>query len=105
MTSTVTITLLTQEQCPLCDHAKALLERVRNDPSSPATVNVVVVDLASAEGKRLGAAAGVLFAPGVLLDGQPFSHGRLSERKLRRALALSDRPRQWGSGLLRSPMW
>ena len=87
MTPAVTITLLTQEQCGLCDHAKAVLERVRDDPSSPASVHVVVVDLASAEGKRLGAAAGVLFAPGVLLDGKPFSHGRLSERKVRRALA------------------
>ena len=86
MTPVVTITLLTQEQCGLCDHAKALLERIQDDPSSPATVHVVVVDLASADGKRLAAAAGVLFAPGVLLDGKPFSHGRLSERKLRRAL-------------------
>ena len=87
MTPAVTITLLTQEQCVLCEHAKAVLERVRDDPSSPASVHVVEIDLASPEGKRLGAAAGVLFAPGVLLDGKPFSHGRLSERKLRRALA------------------
>ncbi len=86
MTPVVMITLLTQEQCGLCDHAKAVLERIQDDPSSPATVHIVEVDLASAEGKRLGAAAGVLFAPGVLLDGKPFSHGRLSERKLRRAL-------------------
>jgi hypothetical protein len=28
----------------------------------------------------------VLFAPGVLVDGAPFSYGRLSERKLRRTL-------------------
>ncbi len=27
-----------------------------------------------------------LSAPGVLIDGEPFSYGRLSERKLRRAL-------------------
>jgi hypothetical protein len=37
-------------------------------------------------GRDLGARAGVLFAPGVLLDGRPFGYGRLSERKLRRAL-------------------
>ncbi len=86
MTATVTITLLTQEQCSLCDQAKAVLERVRDDPSSPA-VDLVVMDLGSEPGRRLGAAAGVLFAPGVLLDGKPFSHGRLSESKLRRALA------------------
>ena len=28
----------------------------------------------------------MLFAPGVLVDGRPFSYGRLSERKLRRTL-------------------
>jgi hypothetical protein len=27
-----------------------------------------------------------MFAPGVLVDGEPFSYGRLSERKLRREL-------------------
>jgi hypothetical protein len=27
-----------------------------------------------------------MFAPGVLVDGRPFTYGRLSERKLRRAL-------------------
>lgn len=30
---------------------------------------------------------GILFAPGVLVDGAPFSYGRRSERKLRRHLA------------------
>lgn len=29
---------------------------------------------------------GLLFPPGVLIDGEPFSYGRLSERKLRREL-------------------
>jgi hypothetical protein len=47
---------------------------------------VTAVALRTDEGKRLGAEAGVLFAPGVLVDGQPFSHGRLSERKLRRLM-------------------
>ncbi|MGH9119880.1 MAG: hypothetical protein ACRD0A_19005 [Acidimicrobiales bacterium] len=35
----------------------------------------------------MAAAAGMAFPPGVLLDGEPFSYGRLSERKLRRELA------------------
>jgi len=71
----------------LCDQAKAVLQRVQDDPAVAVRVDVLEVDLASAEGQRLGADAGVLFAPGVLLDGKPFAHGRLSERKLRRALA------------------
>ncbi len=71
----------------MCDQAKAVLQRVQDDPAVAVRVDVLEVDLASAEGQRLGADAGVLFAPGVLLDGKPFAHGRLSERKLRRALA------------------
>jgi len=35
---------------------------------------------------RVAADAGVMFAPGILLDGAPFGYGRLSERRLRRAL-------------------
>ena len=31
-------------------------------------------------------AAGIMFPPGILIDGEPFSYGRPSERKLRRAL-------------------
>ena len=49
-------------------------------------MSVTEVDLRSDKGKRLAADAGVLFAPGVLVDGSPFCYGRLSERKLRRLL-------------------
>ena len=82
-----TVTLLTQEHCRLCDHAKAVLRRIQADATVPVRVEVVDVDLGSAEGQRLSAQAGVLFAPGILLDGRPFAHGRLSERKLRAALS------------------
>jgi glutaredoxin len=78
----VEITLLTQENCGFCGHVKQVLDRVSED--FPLRVNEI--DLASEDGQRLAAQAGVLFAPGVLVDGQPFSFGRLSERKLRRAL-------------------
>ena len=45
----------------------------------------VGVDLGSPEGQALADTGWLIFAPGVLIDGQPFSHGRLSERRLRRA--------------------
>lgn len=77
------ITLLTQDDCAFCDDAKHVLHRVGSE--FPLQVNEV--GLASEEGQTLARAAGVLFAPGVLLDGEPFSYGRLSERKLRRTLA------------------
>ena len=76
------ITLLTQDDCVLCEQAKAVLARVAAD--HPLTVTEV--DLHSEQGVALALAAGVMFAPGVLIDGQPFSYGRLSERRLRKAL-------------------
>lgn len=82
MSSPVEITLLTQEDCASCEVAKEILARVGREYP----LQVHEIDLAAADGQRLAAASGVLFAPGVLLDGAAFSYGRLSERKLRRAL-------------------
>jgi glutaredoxin len=76
------ITLLTQADCALCEHAKQVLARIGKDHP----VDVTEIDLASEHGRSLAARAGVLFAPGVLVDGCPFGYGRLSERRLRRAL-------------------
>src|SRR5258708_32823220 len=77
------ITLLTQEDCGLCEHAKKVLARVGADYP----LEVTEIDLASEQGQALATQARVQFAPGVLVDGRPFGYGRLSERRLRRALA------------------
>lgn len=82
------IILLTQPDCALCEHAKQVLARVGADV--PLTIEEI--DLRSDTGRRLAAYAGVLFAPGVLLDGQTFGCGRLSERKLRKTLARAADP-------------
>ena len=37
-------------------------------------------------GQQFAATAGVMFAPGILLDAQPYAFGRLSEKALRRDL-------------------
>ena len=76
------VLLLTQPSCDLCDHAKAVLQRLA--PQHHLTVREVSFD--SDEGRALATRHRLLFAPGVLLDGQPFSYGRLSERRLRREL-------------------
>lgn len=81
----VQIILLTQADCHFCEHAKQVLAHVGQDHS----LRITEVDLGSPEGQQLARSAGVLFAPGVLVDGQPFSFGRLSERKLRRALTIA----------------
>jgi hypothetical protein len=87
MSRRMEVLLLTQDHCGLCEHAKRILERL----ATKYPLTVTVQELASREGRALAERGGILFPPGVLLDGQPFSHGRLSERKLRREL---DRRRQ-----------
>ncbi len=76
------ITLLTKSECGLCDQAKAILDRL----ACEYPVSVEVVPLDTTRGQALAASSGMAFPPGVLLDGKPFSYGRLSERRLRRAL-------------------
>ena len=76
------ITLLTQEDCAMCEHARKVLARVGADYP----VEVTEIDLASEQGRALAARAGVHFAPGLLIDGRPFGYGRISERRLRRTL-------------------
>lgn len=76
------VTLLSQEHCDFCAQAKEVLDRLAQE----FPLNVETLDLASPKGQRLAAAGGIMFPPGILLDGEPFSYGRLSERKLRREL-------------------
>jgi glutaredoxin len=74
------VILLTKEDCRFCDDAKQVLARVGGEHE----LCVREVALESPEGRRLAAAAP--FPPVVFLDGACFSYGRLSERKLRKAL-------------------
>jgi glutaredoxin len=76
------ITLLSQDNCGYCEHAKQVLTRV----GARYPLQVTEISLDSQEGQAIATSAGVLFAPGVLVDDRPFSSGRLSERKLLRAL-------------------
>jgi hypothetical protein len=76
------ITLLSRDNCGFCDHAKHVLARA----GGQYPLQVTEISLDSREGQAIAAPAGVLFPPGVLVDGQPFSFGRLSERKLLRTL-------------------
>lgn len=76
------VTLLTQENCAFCEQAKDILDRL----STEYALSVETFDLASPEGQTLAERGGVMFPPGVFVDGEPFSYGRPSERKLRREL-------------------
>ena len=79
--------LLTKSDCSFCDEAKAMLERLSSE--FPLSIRAVFLD--STEGQELAIRNGLLFPPGILLNGKPFSYGRPSEGKLRQHLrALSD---------------
>ncbi len=78
----ITILLLTQEHCGFCEQARDIL----NCLSREYWLSVSTLDMGSPEGQRLALEGGLLFPPGILIDGEPFSYGRLSERKLRREL-------------------
>jgi len=78
----VEIQLLIKDDCAFCDDAKAILDRLSADYG----FSVRTIQLNSEDGQALAERAGVMFPPGILIDGEPFSHGRPSERKLRREL-------------------
>lgn len=80
--ATIRVTLLTQGDCALCDRAKSVLKNVAAD--YPLELRELPLD--SQEGHSLALQNGVLFPPGILLDDQRFSHGRVSERRLRKEL-------------------
>ncbi|MHA7156186.1 glutaredoxin family protein [Arthrobacter sp. TMN-50] len=78
-----TVTLLTQESCTWCEQAKNTLQAI----SATHPLVIEEIELTSTRGRDLAVRHGVAFAPGILIDGQMFSFGRLSEKKLRRRLA------------------
>jgi glutaredoxin len=80
--NSMNILLLTQEQCGFCTQAKEIINRLAVEYP----LAVTMLDLHSPEGQALALSGGILFPPGIFLDGSPFSYGRLSERKLRRAI-------------------
>ena len=83
----IEVLLLSQASCSFCDQAKAILDRLGGEYP----LSVTTLELASSDGRAVAERGGIVFPPGIFLDGEPFSYGRLSERKLRREL---DRRRQ-----------
>lgn len=76
------ILLLVQDHCGFCEQAKDILERLSREYSL--TLSTLAIN--SPQGQELALRGGLLFPPGILIEGEPFSYGRLSERKLRREL-------------------
>lgn len=76
------VVVLTKEDCHFCQQAKDVLTRLRGEFD----LRVREVTLESEEGRRMAVRSEAPFPPVVFLDGETFSYGRLSERKLRKAL-------------------
>ncbi|MHB8619091.1 MAG: glutaredoxin family protein [Chloroflexota bacterium] len=76
------VLLLSKKDCGWCDQAKDLLGRL----ASEYPLTVATIDIHSSEGQELAERGGILFPPGIFLDGQPVSYGRPSARKLRREI-------------------
>ena len=79
----VHVTLLTAPQCGYSEEAKVTLLRLAREYP----LDVEMVQLRSPAGDRLALQGGVLFPPGLFLDGEPFSYGSVSEETLRQELA------------------
>ena len=76
------VLLLTQQDCAFCTQAKEILARL----SAEYGFSVSALDVSSPEGEALAVRSGILFPPGIFLDGEAFSYGRPSERRLRREI-------------------
>ncbi|MEV7572954.1 thioredoxin family protein [Pseudarthrobacter sp. NPDC089323] len=77
------ITILTQASCASCVQAREILSTL----SQEYHLEVREVSLETDKGRELAGQTGVVFAPGILISGELFSYGRLSEKKLRRHLS------------------
>ena len=80
------VTLLTQENCAFCEQARELLAKLAGEFS----LSISVVALDTPAGQELAERGGILFPPGIFVDGVAVSYGRPSLRRLRRELGLRD---------------
>jgi glutaredoxin len=76
------VELVTSSGCHYCGHAREVLDRL----GAEVRLEVTEVDLDSPAGQAALARWRVPFPPIVILDGDLFGYGRVSERKLRQAL-------------------
>lgn len=79
------VTLLTKGDCDNCERAKEILARLATELE----FSIEIIDIDTPTGAALARQHGVMFAPGVLLDGRLSSYGRPSERRLRRDIEAS----------------
>ncbi len=78
----IEVLLITAEACHFCAHTKQVLSRI----AERCPLSVSEIPWTSEEGRRLAGRDGIVFPPGIYLDGAFFGYGRLSERKIQKWL-------------------
>ena len=78
----VRITFVTSQGCHFCRDAKTLLGELETQ----FLLEVTEIDLTSDEGRSIALRWRVPFPPVILIDGEYHAHGRISGRKLTKAL-------------------
>ena len=76
----IEVLLLTRADCAFCEQAKTILTQLAQE----FVLHITTLDLATPAGEAMALQGGILFPPGIFLDGQPFAYGRPSARQLRR---------------------
>ena len=84
MAAELNVLILIQDGCHFCHDAQALLDRLAGEYP----LRIETLDIGTPEGETIALQSGLLFPPGILLDGRPLCYGRPSEGKLRRAIEL-----------------
>ncbi len=78
----IQVTVVTSPGCHFCREADLLLDNLKERYP----LRVETIDLTSPEGSAIARRFRVPFPPVLLIDGEYHGHGRISERKLTRAL-------------------
>ncbi len=81
----IDIVLVTSPACHFCEQAKDVLTRVADEYP----IRWREIDIMSEEGAAAVRRHQVPFAPALFVDNRFHGHGRVSERKLRKALDLA----------------
>lgn len=80
---TLEVTIVTSPLCHLCDRAHQIFETLRSEVD----IALNMVGLDTPEGRAAQARWRAPFPPVVIIDGELFGYGRISERKLMKHLA------------------
>lgn len=81
--SATPVLILSAPACHFCDEAKSLFDRLAHEFA----LEIETKSISSEAGTALALTYGVLFPPGIFINGDLLQYGRPSERKIRARLA------------------